>query len=735
MAKIEFKELEHIALEGGGAKGVVYLGAIEALEEKMEEIWRKGEVLKMIEEITPHLSPIHKKVKYNSLYNDLKKINRPSILNYFDINGQQQTKIKSIAGSSAGAITALALTLGLNSSDIEKVLNYPFTNFLEEKAVGKYRMIDNLGNLKIAQDHYKKVGGGEKQQEKFEYQFNRYAKVNGEIPKLILRQTLVGTILETIFSGVIHKIDAIQKTISQDNFRDFIQLPLPGPGWIDRRFGYIKSIGVYKFLQILFTEGLFRKTFRKPLKLEIDTICNLIWDRGMFAGFSVREFFFDLIIYAATRDTHFQRGLLEKKLFTKTEIDDINKAYKHFEIGKRPDAKLGHERYFKYLQSLTFDDFYKITNINLGFNVTNMTHGTSLLFSHKHTPNFLLLEAAAASMTIPPAIKPLYTELDVFEFNKEKIPEKIIQGKNFDMDMYQIHEFAVKKYISVKNKAGIHIDTNNSINNSGYLNLMREVFNYQNFKDEEITVDEKNIIPVTKDLIKYYYNSAYKGMLVDGGTVNNIPYSFFREENLVNEMPLPPKIKNDISSMQGVLALKLDGLFPPEIYIAFNEAMDKILKEDAEKKDTEKKDTEKKINRKVLKRSYNDHWMDIDGTRQRKINTKIESEAKRILSINKINIKEYGTFQDIIFKLLKSYAAEKSIPPWKKQVSILSLVGTLQHNLSETNQIKYLSDHNHIIPLYSYGIDTYDFELNKFTNLINLSNRKAKTAVLKYFDT
>lgn len=726
MAKIEFKDLEHIALEGGGAKGVVYLGAIEALEEKMEEIWRKGEVLKMMEEIKPPMSGIHKKVKYNLLYDDFKKVNRPSILNYFDIDGEQQTKIKSIAGSSAGAITAFALTLGLNSSDIKKVLNYPFTNFLEEKAVGKYRMIDNLGNLKIAQDDYKKVGGGEKQQEKFEYQFNRYAKVKSKTSKQLLRKALVGTILETIFSGVIHKIDAIQKTFSQDNFRDFIQLPLPGPGWIDRRFGYIKSIGVYKFLQILFTEGIFRKTFRKPLKLEIDTICNLIWDRGMFAGFSVGEFFFDLFIYAATRDTHFQRGLSK---FTKNDfkfppdIVNFNKTYVKFEIGKRTDTKFDHHEYFKTLQSLTFEDLHKITNINLGFNVTNMTHGTSLLFSHKHTPNFLVLEAAAASMTIPPAIKPLYTELDVFEFNKENIPEKIIQGKNFDMDVYQIHEFAVKKYISVNNKAGIHIDTNNSINNSGYLNLMREVFNSQFFKDETITVDKNNIILVTKDLIKYYYNAAYKGMLVDGGTVNNIPYSFFREENLVNEMPLPPRIKNDISSMQGVLALKLDGLFPPEIYIAFNETMDKILKEDA-----------KSTNKKVLKRSYNDHWMDIDGTRQRKINTKIESEAKRILSINKINIKEYGTFQDIVFKLLKSYAAEKSIPPWKKQVNILSLIDTLQHNLSETNQIKYLSDHNHIIPLYSYGIDTYDFELNKFTSLIDLSNQKAKTAVLEYFN-
>ncbi|KUJ59204.1 hypothetical protein AR687_24265 [Flavobacteriaceae bacterium CRH] len=716
MAKIDFKDLEHIALEGGGAKGVVYLGAIQALEERMEEIWRRDEVFKIIEEIKPPLSPRHKKVKYNSIYDE---VDKPSILNYFDIDGKQ-TKIKSIAGSSAGAITAFALTLGLNSSDIKKILDYPFTNFLEEKAVGKYRMIDNLGNLKIAQDDYKKVGGGEKQQEKFEYHLNRYTKVNGVFIKRGLRQLLIGTIIETIFSGVIHKIDAIQKTFSQDNFRDFIQLPLPGPGWIDRRFGYIKSIGGYKIIQILCTELLFKKKVKKPLKWEIDTISNLIWDRGMFAGFSVRDFFLDVIYYGATRDTHFQRGLLEKEVVSKTEIDEINKKHKEFKIGKREDAKLlEHEKYFKYLQNLTFQDLYKITKINLGFNVTNMTHGTSLLFSHKHTPNFLVLEAAGASMTIPPAIKPLYTELDVFELKKENIPEKIIQGKNFDMDEYQIHEFAVKKYISANNKAGIHIDTNNSINNSGYLNLMREVFNSTDFVHETITVDKENNISITKDLIKYFYNAAYKGMLVDGGALNNIPYSFFREENLLNETI--PTIKG-FTSMKGVLALKLDGLFPPEICIAFNKAMDVIL------------NNAKIKNKKVLKRSYTDCWMDIDGSTQKKINTQIELKAKEILSLNNINIKEYATFQDIIYRLIKAYAGEKNTPPWKKQVSILSLVGTIQHNLSETNQIKYLSDHNHIIPLYSYGIDTFDFELNKFEYLINLSNQKAKTAVLKYFE-
>jgi predicted acylesterase/phospholipase RssA len=712
MAKIEFTDLEHIALEGGGAKGVVYLGAIEALEEKMVDFWKSEKVLKVIEHPLPK-SYAHDKAKYTKGMN----VNKSSILDYFDADGKL-TKIKSIAGSSAGAITALALTLGLNSRDIKKILDYPFTKFLEEKAVGQYRMIDSQGNLKIAGDYYKQIGGGEKQQTPFEYKLNGYNKISGVWYKSGLRHLLLGTIIETIFSGVIHKIDAIQKVFSQDNFRDFIQLPLPGPGWLERRLGYLKSVGGFVIVKLLCTELLFRKKVKKPLNFNIDTIGNLIWDRGMFAGFSVREFFGDVIIIAGTRDTHFQRGLIEIGFVTRAEVIEINRKYKDFKIGKRGEIILEHEKYFKHLQSLTFENLYEITKINLGFNVTNMTHGTSLLFSHKHTPKFLVLEAAGASMTIPPAIKPLYTEMDVFEFDKQNIPEKLMQGKNFDMDQYQIHEFAVKKYISNNNTAGINIDTNNSINNSGYLNLMRAAFNDTNFISKTEIVDGNNEISVTKDLIKYFYNAAYKGMLVDGGALNNIPYSFFREDKLVNET-YQWLLGN---SMKGVLALKLDGLFPPEICIAFNKAMDGILEK------------EKKKNKKVLKRSYTDYWMDIDGITQRRINDQIESKVKRILAINNISIKEKDTFQDLVFKLIKEYAAEKNIPPWKKQISIFSLIGTIQSNLSETNQIKYLSDHNHIIPLYSYGIDTFDFELDKFEYLINLSNQNAKRVVLEYFE-
>jgi predicted acylesterase/phospholipase RssA len=132
-AKLEFKNLEYIVMEGGGARGAAYLGAIRALETKM----REHQVSNTLEIF-----------KYNTTGRS-----KPGLLDYYKKDGDIEIPvIKGIAGSSAGAITAFALALGFNSDEIDEILKYPFKNFLQEKDVGKYRMIDENGVLSVGQD-------------------------------------------------------------------------------------------------------------------------------------------------------------------------------------------------------------------------------------------------------------------------------------------------------------------------------------------------------------------------------------------------------------------------------------------------------------------------------------------------------------------------------------------------------------------------------------------------------
>ena len=134
---MKIEDLKYLALEGGGGKGAVYLGAIRAIEDECYKEWLWNNEIEK--------------------FNDEKK-GRPlppdgsSILDYYRIeNGKRESKIKGIAGASAGAVTAFALALGFNSTQIESVLKYSFEEFLTEEDVGKYRAVgqDISGNVKL----------------------------------------------------------------------------------------------------------------------------------------------------------------------------------------------------------------------------------------------------------------------------------------------------------------------------------------------------------------------------------------------------------------------------------------------------------------------------------------------------------------------------------------------------------------------------------------------------------
>ena len=92
--------LQCLAFEGGGGKGVTFLGAVRALE-------RHG------------ILPI-------------------------DIARRGQNQIKGISGASAGAISALLIGMGLNAAQLSEILNRPetFTAFFDDPRRGYSRSIN-----------------------------------------------------------------------------------------------------------------------------------------------------------------------------------------------------------------------------------------------------------------------------------------------------------------------------------------------------------------------------------------------------------------------------------------------------------------------------------------------------------------------------------------------------------------------------------------------------------------
>ena len=93
-------DVAYLAFEGGGGKGVTYVGALKALEEL-------------------GVLPI-------------------------DIEKPGQNQIKGISGGSAGAIVALLVAMGIRSTDLIKILANPatFERFFDGPLIGQSRMVN-----------------------------------------------------------------------------------------------------------------------------------------------------------------------------------------------------------------------------------------------------------------------------------------------------------------------------------------------------------------------------------------------------------------------------------------------------------------------------------------------------------------------------------------------------------------------------------------------------------------
>lgn len=765
-------------MEGGGARGNTYLGAVRELEYQLKN--RVGD---------------------NPEY--LARQNKPAIMDFLKdseelgTDGEKIKKpiIEGVAGASAGAITTFAIVLGLNSEEIKEVLGFDFSNFLSEVDAGKYRMIDENSELKVGEDKtlynqpdtlfetkQKTLGG---KRDNFEYDLSKNkTQIKGNAIKFAKRGFLFNFLVKIIVDGVVYNVGQLFRLLSNSEkpswFQKFIKKQLGDGGQNSKEAGANFFSRMLLYSSVITT--LFNTVFRRKktgFKITANSIMGVFADRGLYSGFQVREFFLDLMIFAAMKDTYFQKQLIKSYHYLSNDdfIVTDNKGNKiPFVIGKREDCKFtsNFRRLFKEeLKDITFRQFFHILKIDYGVAVSNFTTNSPLYFSDKYTPNFPVLEAVGASMSIPPAIRPLYNTSDaVFEphdVNKvdketklpisqpKNIPQELLKDGKFSRSDYELYEFATKKALQeiIEKEKGIYIDLNNVIELNTFLDYIQAILigvRGNQTKTDELrnkfphTVEVNgNNYKITIELLLFFYNAQFKGLLIDGGYFNNIPFNYFRESG------------DDPAKLDGVLAIKLDRSFPPDFMKQVRDVLEPLKQKEEEiMKRVEREEMELgkiipsiSIDTSDFDKEFEQVVIQIEGLLQSSYLEELEKRSKREFKDNKgnlnkeqkstakDNIKSIGKNRKIVLKIIHDWYIQNGVynevKPWEIPRPILQIAFTGYEYGSKRGQIRDISDHNYIIPLYDYGVGTYDFDLDKVRSLANLAQEKAKEDVKIYF--
>jgi predicted acylesterase/phospholipase RssA len=799
-AKMSINDLKYIVMEGGGARGNTYLGAVRALEDQLfSRVWKYHTEGKPIETVAITSNRARGVMDYLKLDADNK--------NYIPI-------IEGVAGASAGAITTFALVLGLNSEEIERVLDFDFTKFLSEDDAGKYRMINEGSELAIGEDdniskkqndQFNKKGGNALglKEETFKYSLDKdKMEIKGNAVKFAKREFTVSLIVKACIDGAVHNVAQVLKIISSNskkNWYDKLLTKLFSNFGKDGVFSNTTTSIVNKTLySLIIKKGLFAFFNVKSGEIKVtgNTVAAVFKDRGMFSGFQVREFFYDLMIYAATRDTYFQKRLIEfynnEYNSLKTIPDSLNvkppnnlttkdfevtlksnNLIADFEIGHRGDYKFTDNaiKLFNHLQDLTFREFWNILKVEYAAAVSNFSTNSPLFFSDKYTPNYRVFEAVGASMSIPPAIRPVYNASDVLfaphlddtkrSTDIHMVPKQVsdieeievvvndvsqpfvkIQTKEFGKITktrtkfkkvdYDLYEYAVKKALQqhlMTKKNPVYIDTNNLLELNTFLEEMRQIligsevkgiFELAQWKDQPVMVNNDKII-VNKKLLKFFYNSQFKGLLLDGGYFNNIPFNYFRDKGLENKI-------------DGVLPIKLDGDYPPHFLNELDMKIPKLKQKESELLDL------------IDKESFVpeiDNTPEIVDPRSPEMELELIEKEIGLMFNNYVNAKledkkvikfKKKAIHRLIKAWHKHYGEYNNVKPWEIPRGIVQIAFTGYSYGAKRGQIRDITDHSNIIPLYDYGVDTYDFDLKKVDVLAKLAQKEAYSAIDDYFN-
>lgn len=335
MGRPTAKDIRFLALEGGGGRGVTYLGAIRALEE----------------------------------------------LGILGVPGQDQ--IRGIAGSSAGAITAFFLAMGMRAESLdayvmsEKQADDPERSGLE--AFTDDYAFDHPGEIR--QVSPQTIGGV------------RCNAANWRLNPFVSENAWSDFIMENI--------SALAKRMMESKYQDdplvqklLFNHSLLGP---DQEEG--KRLSLLQLLERLRREGL-----SKPKQKDVDAfsqfIANLLNEGGIYAGVGARGYFQEKM----------------RTCFLNPEISNplIAERYHRHRSGDEVPGLEGESLPSEEdIHHITFKQFYYLTGVDLRITGTNITENAPVHFSVVDSPDFPVVEAVCISMNIPYLYKPILVDCDV----------------------------------------------------------------------------------------------------------------------------------------------------------------------------------------------------------------------------------------------------------------------------------------------------------------------------------
>ncbi len=88
----------------------------------------------------------------------------------------------------------------------------------------------------------------------------------------------------------------------------------------------------------------------------------------------------------------------------------------------------------------------------------------------------------------------------------------------------------------------------------------------------------------------------------------------------------------------------------------------------------------------------------------------------------------------LAIKTLKHYKKKHTTAPWKQPVSITATAFDGYGYGNEKGQVRNITDHNQILPLYDCGVSTFDFDMKKVLPMIKMAQDQAFEHTLEFFE-
>lgn len=403
----QLNPIKYISLEGGGGKGVVYLGSVYALEHIFTGYnLIQGKIIqKKLSEHNKDIEP----TKIPKYENNL----------FYPIVPAEKRQLIGISGASAGAITSFMLAIGMSSSDIIAEMNKT-TQMQFQSTIGNiWNSISTV--IKILPKRLLLLGN---------------PKDKSWIQKLFASKEMEVSMFETFLTGpdksnngetfFTHKIaEGSSNEYQYQNFLGYKKriIDILLNNWTKPFAYWLRTIlaPVIMYLKINDSNSsVLTRQIISDDKTE-GFIYNLLFTRGMFSGLQARKYFASLI-----------------KTYLYDRYKDLKNVDGNLIIPKQPIDP----------EKITFKELFTITGVDLVLTGVNTTRKSSLYFSYKHTPDFPVVDAVQISMNIPLLFKPIWVNYDVDKSN----PNKRIKYNGLWVDGGMLNNFPIHAFDKIENE-------------------------------------------------------------------------------------------------------------------------------------------------------------------------------------------------------------------------------------------------------------------------------------------